>query len=72
MSMIFARQMVKPIDAIVSEVERISRGEFGVEIPGTRRRDEFGKLSGTLQQLAFTLQRAVKKLRQYKTLRKVS
>jgi methyl-accepting chemotaxis protein len=72
MSLIFARQMVKPIDAIVAEMERISRGDFDIEIPGAGRRDEFGKLSTTLQQLVFTLQRAAKKLRQYKTLKKAS
>lgn len=72
MSSIYARHLVKPIDAIVAELERIGRGDFAIEIPGAERRDEFGKLSGAVQQLVFTLQRAAKKLRQYKTFKKAS
>ena len=71
-SVFYARHLVRAIDAIVAEVERVSRGELDIEVPGAGRRDEFGKLSLTLQQLIFSLQRVAKKLRQYKALKKAS
>ena len=72
MLVMFARRLVKPINAMVSQVERISRGEFDIEIPDAGRRDEIGKLVVALQQLVFSLQLVAKKLRQFKALKKAS
>lgn len=68
----FAKRLVRSINTMVSQVERISRGEFDIEIPDTERRDEIGKLVVALQQLAFSLQLVAKKLRQFKALKKAS
>jgi len=72
LAMMFAKRLVRPINAMVSQVERISRGEFDIEIPDAERKDEIGKLVVALQQLVFSLQLVAKKLRQFKALKKAS
>lgn len=69
LSLIFANAIVKPIRALTSQLERISLGEFSIEIPDSRRRDEIGKLNQALQGLVFSLQLVSKKLRQAKMLK---
>ena len=72
LSVIFAKQLIKPIEAIVAEVEKVSRGELDIEISGADRKDELGKLSAALQQVVFSMQQLARKLRQYRALKKAS
>ena len=69
LSLMFANALVKPIREMTAQVERISHGEFNIEIPDTRRKDEIGHLIQALQGLAFSLQLVAKKLRQAKMLK---
>ncbi|MGD8839395.1 MAG: cache and HAMP domain-containing protein [Gammaproteobacteria bacterium] len=69
---VFANSIVKPVRELVSQVERISLGEFNIDIPDPRRRDEIGKLIEAMQRLVFSLQLVSKKLRQAKAFKKAS
>ena len=64
--LVFAGGIVKPLRETISYVEKISLGEFNVEIPDSSRRDEIGKLTEALQKLVFSLQLVAKKLRDAK------
>lgn len=64
-----AKSIVRPLHEAISYVEKISLGEFNVEIPDSSRRDEIGKLTEALQKLVFSLQLVAKKLRDAKALK---
>lgn len=66
----FAGSIARPVRELTSQVERISLGEFNIEIPDTRRRDEVGKLIEAMQRLVFSLQLVSKKLREAKAFKK--
>jgi|GEM_PF-3156926 len=69
---VFATTIVRPVRELISQVERISLGEFSIDIPDPRRRDEIGKLIEAMQRLVFSLQLVSKKLRQAKAFKKAS
>jgi methyl-accepting chemotaxis protein len=69
---LFANTLTRPLRELTSQVERISLGEFNIEIPDTRRKDEIGKLIEAMQRLVFSLQLVSKKLRQAKAFKKAS
>ena len=69
---LFSNTLVRPLREAISQLERISRGEFTIDILDTRRRDEIGSLVGALQQLVFSLQLVSKKIREAKAFRKAS
>ena len=69
---VFANTIVRPVGELISQVERISLGEFNIEIPDPRRKDEIGKLIEAMQRLVFSLQLVSKKLRQAKAFKKAS
>ena len=69
---VFANTIVKPVRELTSQVERISLGEFSIDIPDPNRRDEIGKLIEAMQRLVFSLQLVSKKLRQAKAFKKAS
>ena len=69
---VFANSIVKPVRELTSQVERISLGEFSIDIPDPGRRDEIGKLIEAMQRLVFSLQLVSKKLRQAKAFKKAS
>ena len=68
--LMFANTIVRPVREMTSQLERISRGEFGIDIPDIGRKDEIGKLNGALQQLGFSLKIVAKKLREAKAQKK--
>jgi len=68
----FANSITRPVRELTSQVERISLGEFNIEIPDTRRKDEVGSLIGAMQRLVFSLQLVSKKLRQAKAFKRAS
>lgn len=68
----FANSIARPVRELTSQVERISLGEFSIEIPDTRRKDEVGKLIEAMQRLVFSLQLVSKKLREAKAFKKAS
>ena len=68
----FANSLSRPVRELTTQVERISLGEFSIEIPDTRRKDEIGKLIEAMQRLVFSLQLVSKKLRQAKAFKKAS
>ena len=69
---VFATTIVRPVRELISQVERISLGEFSIDIPDPGRRDEIGKLIEAMQRLVFSLQLVSKKLRQAKAFKKAS
>ena len=67
--LVFARGIVNPLREATGYVEKISLGEFTIEIPDTKRKDEIGRLIEALQRLVFSLQLVAKKLRDAKALK---
>ena len=72
LSLIFANAIVNPIRSLTSQMEKISLGEFDVEIAETKRKDEIGKLIQAFQRLIVSLKIAMKQLQQTKPMKKVS
>ena len=68
----FGNSLSRPVRELTSQVERISLGEFSIEIPDTRRKDEIGKLIEAMQRLVFSLQLVSRKLRQAKAFKRAS
>ncbi|UCH40461.1 MAG: cache and HAMP domain-containing protein, partial [Gammaproteobacteria bacterium] len=65
----FTNAIARPLRELTSYVEKISLGEFNIEIPDSRRKDEVGNLTEGLQRLVFSLQLVAKKLREAKALK---
>ena len=65
----FARGTSQPLRELAGYVEKLSLGEFNIEIPDSDRRDEIGNLTGALQRHVFSLQLVAKKLRDAKALK---
>jgi len=72
LSWYFAGSLARPLREMSSQLGKISLGEFTIEIPDMRRKDEIGELNNALQRLVFSLQMVSKKLRQAKAFKKAS
>ena len=72
MSWYFARSLARPLRVMALQLRKISLGEFTLEIPEMRRKDEIGDLNVALQRLVFSLRMVSKKLRQAKAYKKAS
>ncbi len=66
-SIIFANRIVNPISLLTSQMEKISLGEFDIDIEDTTRNDEVGKLIQAFQRLVVSLKIAMKKLQETKS-----
>ena len=64
MSLVFSNAIVKPILTLTAQMEKISLGDFDVDIEDTRRKDEIGKLILAFQRLVVSLKIAMKQLQQ--------
>ena len=72
-SLFFSNLIVRPIRKLTEQMEQVSLGRFDVEITGTGRTDEIGKLIQAFQRMVVSLQIAMKQIKQAKPpLRKVS
>ena len=65
----FAKSTALPLRDLTAQLEKISLGEFNIEIPDSGRKDEIGNLTDALQRLVFSLQMVSKKLREAKALK---
>ena len=72
LSLVFAARIVNPIRHLTSQMEKISLGDFDVDIADTKRKDEVGKLIQAFQRLVVSLKIAMKQLEQAKTFKKAS
>ena len=48
-SILVARNLIRPIDAITRAMRRLADGDLAIEIPGTGRHDEVGEMAATVQ-----------------------
>ncbi len=67
LSLIFTNAIVKPILSLTAQMEKISLGDFDVDIEDTRRKDEIGKLILAFRRLVVSLDIAMKQLQQSKS-----
>lgn len=72
LSLVYTKPVIASIRLTTEQLGKISLGEFGIDIPDIRRKDEIGELNQALQRLAFSLQMVAKKLRAAKALKKAS
>lgn len=72
LSLVFASAIVKPIRHLTGQMEKISLGDFDVDIEETHRKDEIGKLIQAFQRLVVSLKIAMKQLEQAKSFKKAS
>ncbi len=67
MSLVFTNAVVTPIRTLTSQMEKISLGEFDINISDTKRKDEVGKLIQAFQRLVISLKIAMKQLQDSKS-----
>ena len=72
LSLVFAARIVNPIRQLTSQMEKISLGDFDVDIADTKRKDEVGKLIQAFQRLVVSLKIAMKQLEQTKSYKEAS
>ncbi len=70
LALIFANAIVNPLRKLTTQMEKISLGDFNVDIADTRRKDEIGKLIQAFQRLVVSLKIAMKQLQQAKAAKK--
>ncbi len=62
-SIFFSDRIVKPIRGLTQQMEKISLGNFDVEIEDTKRDDEIGKLAQAFQRTVVSLKIAMQQIR---------
>lgn len=60
-SSVFSRSVSKPIEALTSAAEEISRGDFNQHIVGTQRKDEIGGLARAVERMAASIKLAMER-----------
>ena len=58
-----SQRLSRPIQNLTRAAEEISRGNFGVEIPETERRDEIGALAGAIDRMSVSIRLAIDRLK---------
>ena len=57
------KQFTRPINQLIVVAEQLSTGNFGEDVPGTRRGDEIGALARAVERLGVSIRMAMERIR---------